>query len=124
MLRPHEPIWDCFKYAFFGIWQGLKTERNLRIHFGLGVVAAGMGVALGLGALELAVLTLTIALVIILELVNAAFEGMIDLVSPDHHPQAGYVKDVAAGSVLVASVGAVVVGALLFLPRLVRLLAG
>ena len=57
---------------------------------------------------------LSIGLVLGLELINTAIEELVNLVMPTIHPQAGKVKDIAAGAVLAASVMAVVVGVLIF----------
>jgi diacylglycerol kinase (ATP) len=56
------------------------------------------------------------------ELANTAIEALTDLVSPEYHPLAGKAKDVAAGAVLMAAVAALVVGLLIFGPRVLALL--
>lgn len=63
-----------------------------------------------------------IVLVISLEAVNTAVEHLTDLVSPDYHPLAGRAKDVAAAAVLIGALGAAVVGALIFFPKIAALL--
>ena len=63
-------------------------------------------------------LVLAMTLVLALEAVNTAIEYLTDLVSPEYHPLAGKAKDVAAAAVLIAAIGAVVVGAIVFLPRI------
>jgi diacylglycerol kinase (ATP) len=65
---------------------------------------------LGLTLLEFALLAMAIILVLFAELINTALEVVVDLVSPEYHPLARRAKDVAAGAVLVASVGAVIMG--------------
>jgi len=105
-----------FHYAGAGLWWALKTQRNLRIHIGLGTLATLLGLLLGFSTLEFAVLVVTMTLVITLELVNTA----VDLASPDYHPLAKVAKDVAAGAVLASAIGAVLIGLLLFLPRLLH----
>lgn len=61
-------------------------------------------------ALDFVALALAVTLVLVAELVNTALEAVVDMISPDFHPLARRAKDVAAGAVLVASVGAVVIG--------------
>ncbi len=100
----------AFRYAFAGLGAAWRSERNLRIH---GVVAAAVVVAgalLRLPAAAWAVLFLTIGLVVAAELLNAALESVVDLVSPEDHPLAKRAKDVAAAAVLVAAAAAVAVG--------------
>ncbi len=109
-----------FHYAGAGLWWALKTQRNLRIHIGLGTLATLLGLLLGFSTLEFAVLVVTMTLVITLELVNTVVEAAVDLASPAYHPLAKVAKDVAAGAVLASAIGAVLIGLLLFLPRLLH----
>jgi diacylglycerol kinase (ATP) len=107
-----------FGYAFRGIGYLLATQRNAQIHCALAALALGLGAAFGIERAEWATLILTIALVLAAEGVNTAVEATVDLASPDYHPLARTAKDVAAGTVLLAAVAAVAVGAVIFLPRL------
>lgn len=84
-----------------------------------GVLATVLAAAL---RVPLAPIVLCCALVLSLELVNTALEAVVDLVSPQFHPLAKVAKDAAAAAVLVASVGALGVGAVLLGPALWRLL--
>jgi undecaprenol kinase len=77
------------------------------------VVAAGLVVRLPLAGWGLVVVA--IALVVVAELLNAAIEATVDLISPAEHPLAKRAKDIAAAAVLVAAVGAVGVGVVLAL---------
>nr|BBH88566.1 diacylglycerol kinase [Thermosporothrix sp. COM3] len=111
-----------FGYAFEGIWYGLRTQRNLRIHVVIAGIAVLLSFLLRLSLAEFALILLTIALVIAAELVNTSIECCIDLVSPEHHPLAKRAKDSAAGAVLVCALLAVIIGCLLFGPRLWNLM--
>jgi len=114
VLRPKTPV-DSFRFALHGVLLSYKTQRHLRIHFGLAFLALVAGFFWGLSRLELLVLIGAITLVILSELFNTALEAVVDLVTPEYHPLAKVAKDVAAGAVLVAAVNAALVGALLFL---------
>lgn len=70
------------------------------------------GALLRLRPLAWALVVVAIALVLVAELVNAAIEAVVDLVSPESHPLAGRAKDVAAAAVLVSALAAVAIGAL------------
>jgi hypothetical protein len=61
---------------------------------------------------------MSIAFVLSAEAMNTALEYLTDLVSPDPHPLAGKAKDVAAAAVLIAAFSAIIVGLILFLPKL------
>lgn len=116
------PFIRSFGYAFEGIYYTLRTQRNMRVHLGIGICAAALGIWLDISAVEWAVLLVMMALVFALEMVNTVIEALVDLVTDRYHLQAKIAKDVAAGAVLVAAILAVGVGLFLFLPRLLHLL--
>jgi len=113
-----------FGYAFEGIAYILRTQRNARIELAVGLVAVGLSLWLRLSPLEWAVLAITIALVLALEWINTSLELAVSLASPDRHPSAKASKDVAAACVLLGAITSVVVGLVLFGPRLVERFAG
>jgi diacylglycerol kinase (ATP) len=112
-----------FGHAFDGVWYCWRTQRHLRIHALVAALAAGAGVALRISAAEWAAIVVLITLVTALELLNTVIEVVVDLVTPDYHPAAKVAKDVAAGAVLVAAIGAVATAAVIFVPRVWRLLS-
>ena len=107
-----------FRYAFAGLYYLLWTQRNAKIHSALGLAAAALGALLGLDRYEWLALILKIAMVLAAEGVNTAVEAAVDLSSPGYHPLAKVAKDVGAGTVLLTAIAAVVVGLVLFVPRL------
>jgi diacylglycerol kinase len=113
---------SSFGYAFQGIAYSWRTQRHLRVHASIAAVCIGLGLLLGLRPTEWAALVAMIALVTALEMLNTVVEVIVDMVSPDYHPSAKVAKDVAAGTVLVAALGAVLVGIFIFLPRLLALI--
>ena len=111
-----------FRYAFRGVRHMVRNEPNMRFHL---VAAAGVLIAAAAFRLPLeqwAALVFAITLVLLGETLNTAIEAVLDLVQPDHHELVGVVKDLAAGAVLVASAGSVVIAAIVFVPRIVDLL--
>jgi diacylglycerol kinase len=111
-----------FVFAWRGICQVVRHENNARVHLlaTVGVGAAGIGFGLSAGE-WLAVLGLAVV-VWVAEMVNSAVERLVDLVSPQPHPLAGQAKDIAAGAVLVAAIGAAIGGVIIFGPKVARLL--
>ena len=111
--KGQQGVGRSFQHAYQGIVSAVRTQRNLRFHFfaALGVLIAGL--ILGVSALEMAVLVLTICFIFVVEMLNTALEFIVDLVTKEYHPLAKLAKDVSAGSVLVSSVGAVLVGLLI-----------
>ena len=115
---------DSFRYALRGVVDLVRSQVNAQIHLAIsaGVLLAGFW--LGLSSLEWVAIVLCMALVLALEAVNTALEYLTDLVSPGQHPLAGKAKDVAAAAVLLAAIGAAVVGLIIFLPKLYALVTG
>lgn len=110
---------ESFYHAFQGILQGLKEQRNLRIHFVLSAVVVFLGFFLHVDVISWLALTLSMGLVIGAELLNTAIEHVVDLTSGgEYHPAARKAKDTAAAAVLVAAFAALAVGVIIFLPRL------
>ena len=106
-----------FVYAWRGIVAGAEG-RNFRVMLAAAGGVVVVGCFLDISGVEWALLTLAVGLVLALELLNTAGERLVDILSPDHDPRYGMVKDILAGAVLVAALAAVVVGALIFLPKL------
>ncbi len=108
-----------FGHALAGLRYLLATERNFRIEVMAGALAVIAGVWLRLERLEWVALCGTIALVLILEAVNTAIEDAVSLARPEFDRTARAAKDVSAAAVLIAAILAVVVGLLLFGPRII-----
>ncbi|MGD8717307.1 MAG: diacylglycerol kinase [Candidatus Zixiibacteriota bacterium] len=107
-----------FNSALEGIVYALRTQRNVKIHFAVTVLALVASVWLSITKTELILLLITIALVLITEMINSSLEVMLDLTVERYHPMARIAKDVAAGAVLFSSLNAVLVGYLIFFERL------
>ena len=107
-----------FRYAWRGFRQALGRERNLRIHMVLAALALALAYGLSLSRLEWALVVLCIGMVLVAELFNTTVESLVDLCQEDYHPLAAAAKDVAAAGVLIAAVAALLVGGIVFIPRL------
>lgn len=101
-------------YALKGMYIAVREEQNMRIHLLAVAVVTFAGVYLGLSAIEWAIIALTIGFVVSLEMVNAAIEGIVDHVQPEYHKQAGKIKDLAAGAVMVAAIVATIIAVYIF----------
>ncbi len=111
-------IFDSFRFAFAGVAHAFRTQRNMKAHAVIATTVCVAGVAFGVTRVEWAVLALTIGLVVQVEIMNTAVEAVVDKASPESHPLARIAKDCAAGAVVVSAITAVIVGAIIFLPRL------
>jgi len=107
-------ILDSFNYAFEGIIHVLRTQRNMRIHFMIAAAVLIAALILDVSKMELIALLISITFVLIAEMLNTAIEGSIDVATTSFDPNAKLAKDVAAGSVLIATVNAIAVGYLVF----------
>lgn len=113
---------DSFSYAINGLMEMCRRERNLRIQFFILGGALAAGCILRISAMEWAAVILAGAGVVAAEMFNTALEALADIVSPEYHHKVRFLKDAAAGAVLVMSIGALAVGLLIFLPRLLAML--
>lgn len=112
---------QAFGCACKGIYETIKNERNIKIELVFAVCALVAAALLALRPLEWALILILIVVVIALELANSALESCIDLVSPTLHPLAKRAKDAMAGAVLVAALGAVLAGSVIYLNAALRL---
>lgn len=106
------------KHAIEGITICVLKERNIKIHIFMMICVIVCGFLFDISYFEWIICLLLFGLVISLELVNTAIEAVVDLCSPQKHPLAKYAKDVAAGAVLMSAIIAVIVGLLIFIPKI------
>lgn len=109
-----------FGYAFKGIASLLKKEHNAWIHCLAIVVVTSLGFHFHITPTEWCIVLLCFGMVLAAEGFNTAIERLVDLVSPERHPVAGDVKDVAAGAVLICAIAAAIIGCIIFLPYLLN----
>ena len=106
----------AFKAAFRGLGLVIKEEQTFRIQAGVGALVVFFMFYFPLTALERTVLILAIVLVLSLELLNSQIERVLDFLQPNFDPRVRRIKDLSASAVLVAAIGSVLVGLLIFLP--------
>lgn len=99
----------------------MRYEQNFRIHVLVAVFVLSLALLLGFSLIEWAVLLLTIGVVLTFEILNSVVEDLIDILEPRIHIQVKIIKDGAAAAVLLTALIAIVIGAILFLPRLAEL---
>lgn len=116
------PITKSFLFAISGLKSALKKEPNFRIHVVSAILALTAAYFFKFNLLEWLILAIAIFLVITFELLNTVLESLVNLISPELNPEAKIAKDVAAAAVLVSAIFSVIVGAILFLPKIFLLL--
>jgi diacylglycerol kinase len=112
-----------FYYAFKGLADVVRSQANMRIHLLAAAAALFAAWFFNISPGEWMILILVIGMVLSAEVMNTAIEYLTDLISPAQHPLAGKAKDAAAAAVLLCALTAVIVGSIIFLPRIVRFLA-
>lgn len=110
-----------FTYPIKGLRYAYRNEQNLAVDVGIALLVTIAGFIFKLNLVEWAILALTIGLVISCELINTAIEAVVDLVTEDYHPLAKVAKDTAAAAVFVFAIIAVIVGLIIFLPKVIAL---
>jgi diacylglycerol kinase len=107
-----------FRYAVRGMGIILKTQHNFWIQMIMAGIVVFLGIFFSISSIEWCILILSMMAVLVAESFNTAMEIDIDLTSPEYHPYARDTKDVAAGAVLIAVIGATLVGCIVFIPKI------
>ncbi|SHF68284.1 diacylglycerol kinase family protein [Ornithinibacillus halophilus] len=110
-----------FTYAWNGIIEAWKSERNFRSHILSAFIVILAGIFFQLSVIEWIIIVFCIGFVIVTELLNTAIEKLLDYLKPDIHPKAKIIKDLSAGAVLISALCSAIVGLLIFLPKLYKL---
>ncbi len=113
-----QPLDRSFGYAFEGIWNTVKSERNMQIHLGFTVCVIIAGFIFRISKIEWLLCLVLFGQVMSLELVNTALEAAVDVATDEWKPLAKKAKDAAAGAVLVSAIIAALIGLWIFIPRL------
>ncbi|WP_276359149.1 diacylglycerol kinase family protein [Daejeonella sp. H1SJ63] len=108
-----------FYFAFSGLGYAFKTQRNFRVHCAAAVIVSVLSYYLNLNTSEWLWIIAAMAIVLIAELMNTSIETLVDLISPEYHVKAGIAKDVAAAMVLLSAITALIIGAIILLPKII-----
>ncbi|MEA5077338.1 MAG: diacylglycerol kinase family protein [Anaerolineaceae bacterium] len=121
-MQPNQSLFQAFKNAFHGLKFVVTTQRNAQIHLAITIIVVAAAIAFGVSANEWIAIVIAIGFVWATESLNTAIEKLTDLASPGYHTLAKYAKDCAAAAVLISALTAVVIGIIIFLPRLLYFL--
>ncbi len=108
------------KCALRGLTYAFR-EQTVKILCLITLVVVFLMIFLGISFIEKTVILLTITLVLGLELINSQVEKTLNIVEPQFSQKVKEIKDISAGAVLIAGIGAALIGALIFLPYLFSL---
>jgi len=108
-----------FAFALNGLKVCFTSETNFKIHAVLAVIAISLGIGLAISNAEWLAIIFCIAFVTAMEMINTAIEKLCDVVNTAVHPGIKKVKDIAAGAVLLAAVCSLIIGLIIFLPKII-----
>ena len=109
-------------YAINGIRYALRGS-NLRIMVIISVAVGIISALLGISYIEWGLIIICIAISLSAEIMNSAIETLCDLVNPSYDKKIGIIKDLAAGSVLILSIGSAIIGVIILGPQIWSLLS-
>lgn len=110
-----------FVYSFNGVIAFLKSGPHAQIHLAATITVAALSVFLGLTRMEIIVICFSVGFVWITEMINTAIEKTMDFITLKKHEEIRIIKDIASGSVLIASIVAVVAGLIIFIPKILAI---
>jgi diacylglycerol kinase (ATP) len=110
--------WKSFGFAINGLRLALSSEHNLWVHLFATLLVIIGAIFFHVSPAEALALCLSIWLVWCMELINTAIEKVMDFISTEIHPSLKKIKDIAAAAVLVAAITAIIIGCVVFIPKI------
>ena len=104
-------------FALRGALLLIRTEASIKIQVFIAIVVTAAGFYFNISSTEWILQILAIGLVMGIEGLNTAVEKISDFVHPDHNPKIGFIKDIAAGAVMLVSIASSIVGLIIYLPK-------
>jgi diacylglycerol kinase len=113
---------SSFRFALDGLWSLLKYEHNSRIHLAMAITAIILGILLKLNMSEWSLIIMVIGIVFITELLNSSLESLADHINPEWNKLIKKAKDYSAAAVLISAIISVIIGAIIFIPKISNLI--
>ena len=105
-------------FAFKGFAYLLKTESSIQIQCAIAIFITVIGLIFNISRTEWLVQFLVIGLLLSIEGINTAIEKLADFIHPEHHKKIGLIKDIAAGAVFIASMISIIIGLIIYIPKI------
>ncbi len=122
MKKPNDSFFitriKSLKYALRGAYLLLKTEASIQVQFSFALIVILAGFLLNISATEWMFQMLAIGLLLVSESLNTAIEKLSDFIHPDFHKKIGFIKDISAGASTFAAIIAVIIGLIIYLPKI------
>ena len=106
------------KYALRGLWLLVSTEHSIMVQTAIAILMTLFGWWLDLSATEWILQIFAIGLVLVAESLNTAIEKICDFIHPDYNERIGFIKDISAGAVTFAAISAIIIGLIIYLPKM------
>ncbi len=121
--------WSWFKkfgYAFRGLFASLKEESSLVVHFIIATIVIVVGIILNkyMTPVDWSIIVILIAIIIGMELLNTAIENIVDIIMFEYNAKAKKIKDISAAATLILTLASVVVGFIIFIPKIIEYFHG
>lgn len=108
-------------YSFIGAYRLVTSEHSIIVQFVIGLLVTGAGFYFHISPTEWMLQTFAIGLVLAIEGANTAVEKICDFIHPDYNEKIGFIKDIASGAVFFAAIAAIVVGTIIYYPKVALL---
>lgn len=105
-------------YAFKGVYYLIATEASIKVQFAIGIIMTIAGFYFELSIIEWIIQILVIALIMAFEGMNTAIEEIADFIHPEFHKKIGLIKDISAGAVFIFAIAAIIIGLIIYLPKI------
>ena len=108
--------------ALNGIKSVLKTEKNIKIQIVFAIIAIISGIIFKISLIEFSIIILTIFIVFISEFINTAIETAVDMFTQEYNEKAKIAKDISSGAVTLSAICSIIIGFMIFLPKVLKIL--
>jgi len=115
---PLRKLIESTNHAISGILHAAKTQRHMRYHLYIAILALLFSLVVGVKTSEFIVIALVVTIVLCAEMFNTAIESIIDILFEEYDRRAKIIKDIAAGAVFITAIGAIIVGYIILLKPL------
>ncbi|MGV6844950.1 MAG: diacylglycerol kinase [Lutibacter sp.] len=109
----------AFKFAFKGFWLLVTTENSIIAQVIIAIIVIILGFYFNISRFEWMAQLLAIGLILVAESLNTGIEKLADFVHPNYHKKIGFIKDISAGAAFFAAIIAVIIGLIIYLPKII-----
>lgn len=113
---------ESFRFAIKGVLTLIRSEHNSRIHLAAAIIVIIAGIILKISRAEWMLIIIVIGMVFISELINSSLEAIGDVADPERNEKIGKAKDYSAAAVLVSAIVSLIIGGLIFIPKILDLI--